>query len=209
MNQIFLGQPVDAIKTWFTTQFPSWPTYTTLKFKNGTTQTKEINGVATQENIGSNDIFDTLTYCQLGKNVTSIRSFAFYNCSSLTSINIPSSVTSIGENAFLNCYSLTSVDLPNSVALILYNTFSDCSSLPSIDIPSSVTKIENNAFQNCTSLSSITIPNSVTSIGDYTFSGCSSLTSVIFENRTLDKITALSNYPWDIPNTSAIKPGIS
>ena len=52
MNQIFLGQPSDYIKNWLITKVPTWPTYTTLKFKNGTTQTKEINGTATWKNIG-------------------------------------------------------------------------------------------------------------------------------------------------------------
>ncbi|MDY5666424.1 MAG: leucine-rich repeat protein, partial [Alloprevotella sp.] len=38
--------------------------------------------------------------------VTSIESYAFYDCSALTAINIPSSVTSIGDNAFSNCDAL-------------------------------------------------------------------------------------------------------
>ena len=41
--------------------------------------------------------------------VTSIRSYAFYGCSSLTSVTIGESVTSIGDDAFYKCSSLTSI----------------------------------------------------------------------------------------------------
>ena len=43
-----------------------------------------------------------------GKAVTSIGYCAFWDCSSLTSIEIPDSVTSIGYQAFSSCSSLTS-----------------------------------------------------------------------------------------------------
>ena len=215
MNQIFLGEPVDAIKTWFTTEFPSWPTYTTLKFKDGTTQTKEINGAATWENIGvksdqfDNGSNDTLTYCQLGTNVTSIGQAAFWACSSLTSISIPNSVTEIEDSVFCDCRSLISANIPNSVTSIKEQLFYNCYSLTSVTIPNSVTKIGNTIFFNCSSLISISIPASVTSMSYGIFGYCSSLTSVIFEGKTMDEITAMVNYPWSIKNTSIIKPGIS
>lgn len=38
-----------------------------------------------------------------GYDVTSIAPFAFYNCSSLSSINVPNSVKTIGDGAFYFC----------------------------------------------------------------------------------------------------------
>ena len=102
----------------------------------------------------------------------------FKNNKAITSISIPSSVTSIGSYAFYNCSSLTSVEIPSSVTSIGSDAFQYCRSLTSIEIPSSVTSIGSDAFYGCSSLTSIEIPSSVTSIGEDAFSGCSSLTSI-------------------------------
>ena len=64
-----------------------------------------------------------------GKSVTSIGQYAFYNCSSLTSITIPNSVTSIGGYAFSDCSSLTSIAIPSSVTSIGIWAFEHCTSL--------------------------------------------------------------------------------
>ena len=114
--------------------------------------------------------------------LTSIGAFAFWNCTSLTSITNPNSVTSIGSEAFYGCSGLTSVTIPNSVTSIGNSAFRYCSALTSITIPNSVTSIGDDAFCGCSGLTSITIPNSVTSIGDWAFLGCSGLTSVTIGN---------------------------
>ena len=80
-----------------------------------------------------------------------INNYAFYNCSSLTSVTIGSGVTSIGNSAFNNCSSLTSITIPEGVTSIGDNAFEYCSSLTSIKIPNSVTSI-GDAFYRCSSL---------------------------------------------------------
>ena len=117
--------------------------------------------------------------------VTNIGGYAFYLCSSLTSINIPEGVTNIGEYAFYQCSSLTSINIPEGVTSIGVYVFSRCSGLTSITIPESVKTIENFAFQYCSSLTSINIPEGVTSIGRYTFGDCSGLISIIIPEPNL------------------------
>ena len=129
--------------------------------------------------------------------VTSIGSFAFYNCTSLTSIDLPN-VTSIGEYAFYNCKSLTSIDLPN-VTSIGNSAFRDCNSLTSIDLPN-VTSIQYGTFRSCTSLTSIDCPN-VTSIGTEVFYSCNKLTSIIIRTNTICTLNS-TNVFYNTPISS-------
>ena len=153
--------------------------------------------------------------------ITEIKSYTFYNCSSLTSVTIGDSVTSIGGRAFENCNSLTtfygkfasadnrcliidgvlkvfapagltSYTIPDSVTSIGKDAFSYCRSLTSVTIPDSVTSIEEGAFSGCSGLVSIIIPNSVASIGEGAFSGCSGLASATIPNG----VTTIGSYAF-------------
>lgn len=142
---------------------------------------------------GDIDIPDHATFNGKTYSVTSIGSYAFRDCSGLTSVTIPNSVTLIDESAFTSCSGLTSVTIPNSVTSIGRGAFAYCSSLPSIIIPNSVTSIGSYAFDHCTALTSINIPNSVTSIGMNAFWYCSSLTSINIPNS----VTSIDDFAFE------------
>ena len=114
----------------------------------------------------------------IGDCVTSIGSYAFYGCSSLTSVTIPDGLTSISVYVFFDCTGLISVKIPDSVSSIGNYAFIECSSLTSVTIPDGVTSIGDGVFKYCHSLTSVTIPDSVTSIGTAAFSYCYSLISL-------------------------------
>ncbi len=122
----------------------------------------------------------SLTSVVIPEGVTYIREKAFYNCSGLTSVVIPEGVTSIGHYAFYNCSGLTSVVIPEGVTSIGNDAFYNCSGLTSVMISEGVTSIGASAFYNCSGLTSVVIPEGVTYIGSYAFKGCSGLTSVVF-----------------------------
>ena len=124
----------------------------------------------------------------LPNKVTKISSYAFCNCSGLTSVTIPNSVTSIENYAFDDCTGLTNIAIPNSVTSIGYSAFSGCTGLTSVTIPNSVTSIGNYAFSQCSGLTNVSISNKVTSLS-YTFKDCTKLTSITIP----ESVTSISN----------------
>ena len=139
--------------------------------------------------------------------VTSIGSYAFSNCSGLTSITIPDNITNIGSYAFVGCNSLTKVNIKDiakwcsiSFDSNLASPFNSEASLYLNDIlvtelviPSGVTSIGTYAFSFCSSITSLTIQDSVTSIGSSAFSHCSNLTNVTIGSG----VTSIEQYAFN------------
>ena len=168
-----------------------------------------LNGEMTIPDVVTN-VNDGISY-----QVTSIGEYAFYECTGLTSVEIPNSVTSIGDNAFAKCTGLKSVKIPNSVTSIGLCAFDGCKGLKSVEIPNSVTSIGEYAFRGCTGLKSLTIGNLVESIGGFAFYHCSSVTSLTIPNSVksigdgafagctgLTEITSFANSAPQIENTT-------
>ncbi|MBQ3116535.1 MAG: leucine-rich repeat domain-containing protein [Clostridia bacterium] len=129
---------------------------------------------------------------------TIIRKYAFYQCTSLRSIEIPNSITRISQSAFYGCNSLKSIALPfinigfkGESSTYLGYIFAYEHASQNDFVPTTLktvvitggTSIGDYTFSYCKSLTNIVIGNSVTSIGYRAFSGCSSLASISIGNN--------------------------
>ena len=108
-------------------------------------------------------------------------------------VSVPSSVTSIQEYAFYNSSSLETIDLSkaNINSLPAY-CFYNCDSLKEIDIPSNITSLGNYCYQSCNGdyLTTLSVPNLVTSLGEGCFSGMDRITKATLGTG----ITAIPRY---------------
>lgn len=136
--------------------------------------------------------------------VTTVRNFAFADCSNLTSIIMSENLNWILDDAFLRCSKLTSVDLPNSLFHFGYDSFGECTSLTTITIPSSVYSIGNCSFQGCKNLIAIHVKSPIPCTFDNSypdvFNGLSTNTCVLYVPRGAK--TAYQNAPqwWYFKN---------
>ena len=89
--------------------------------------------------------------------MTSIGSYAFKDCESLTSIDLPMGLVSMGEYCFANTR-LTAIDLPETLSSLRRGCFSSCINLTEIVIPDSISQIAQSTFANCTGLKTVTMP---------------------------------------------------
>ncbi|MBP3871858.1 MAG: leucine-rich repeat domain-containing protein [Faecalicoccus sp.] len=142
------------------------------------------DSVVINKYIGSNDTV-YVPYKIEDKMVTSIGNNAFTS-TAVKIVVLPNSVTSLGSFVFGRCQSLTTVVLPNTITDMAMSTFSQCKSLKTVELPLSITDVPNMAFENCTSLTNVTIPEGVKTIGMGAFSSTTSLRNLKLPS-TLEK----------------------
>lgn len=129
-------------------------------------------------------------------NITHINTSMFYNCESLTKININDNIITIDADAFTNCLNLTSVLISNTSSLknINKNAFKGCEKLTELHLPSNLTHIGTSAFENCISYkgddNGLIIPNTLNTMGI----SC-------FKNSGVEKVTISSNLT-EIPDST-------
>ena len=146
-----------------------------------------------------------------------IGSYAFYDCSGLTSLTIPAGITSIHSLAFQYCSGLKEVRICINDNLDTYLTkghpyipvdykYIDCDikyyindkEITSIEIPSNVTTLGDYVFQGRRGLTSLNLPAGITSltlptgistgVDNGPFNGCSGLTSIYVYAEKVPKI---------------------
>lgn len=108
----------------------------------------------------------------------SIGEYAFFQCSSLQSVELSPDILNIGRYAFENCFSLQAIVLPQGITRIEDGTFVNCTSLAYVDVASDLTYVGESAFASCENLASVYLGNVITDISSSAFSNCKSLTSV-------------------------------
>ena len=130
--------------------------------------------------IGDFSFYDcgSLSQVQLPASITSIGQYAFENCSSLKSINIPVGVTRIGEHAFGECIDLTKMEVPATVKEMGAGVFGGCNSLTDIKLNEGLGALGTEAFTRCSALESIVVPGSVKNIDPWAFSYCIALKDI-------------------------------
>ena len=169
-------------------------------FKNCPIQTLNLKRQYTYASGGTlfsgNSYLQTLT---IGRNVSSIGSYDFADCSGLTNVTLEDGATNLifghlgAETVFSGC-PINTLYLGRNIYTGISNSTGATSFSASYKSPFynkttlTVLTVDNNisvvayAFQNCINLKTVSIGNDVISIGGYAFDGCSSLSSVIIGN---------------------------
>lgn len=150
--------------------------------------------------------FDELRYFT---GLENIGSFAFSDCTALTSVTFPQGLISIGTGAFSDCGNISSITIPESVTNIGGRAFEKTAwyvnqpeglvyagkvaykykgTMPgntTIEIEGGTLGIAGEAFEHCSGLNSITIPESVTNIGSHAFYWCNNLSSIAIPSNVI------------------------
>ena len=134
-----------------------------------------------------------------------------YDVESIKSVIIEDGITSIGSYAFFQCTKLTNITIPDGVKVIGSFAFYECKSLTSITIPDSVTSIGVSAFYDCYNLTNITIPDNVIDIGQCAFDSCYNIeyneydNALYLGNAKNPYVVLMKAKKWDIESCSIQK----
>lgn len=120
--------------------------------------------------------------------------------------DVPTTVVSIADSAFYQNTSLRSVNLPEGLISIGNGAFS-FSGLSSVAIPNSVVSIGQRAFAECIQLCRVTFGTGLDSIGDYAFFGCQSIEAASFAGSPPSNVGTMMFYYYISSTECAIVNG--
>lgn len=126
--------------------------------------------------------FNPIENLTIQEGVEVIGYYAFYLCTSLTSISLPNTIVRIDANAFEFCNNLEEIEIPDSVKYINSLAFNNCTKLKKVVLPKTLEEIRRQCFGVCVNLQEIVIPDTVRMIQLYAFYNCQELTKIEIPN---------------------------
>ena len=147
------------------------------------------------ESAFENTVINSVEF-EKGSELKTIKESAFKGCSNLKSIVIPASVTTIGTFAFWDCTNLTSVTFEEGSELETLNDLFKNTCITEFTIPKSVTEIAPWAFIGLSSLTKVVFEDdsNVTVLPTQLFDGCYNLTTVYFGKNS--KIKTIDDWAF-------------
>jgi hypothetical protein len=137
-----------------------------------------------------------------GAGITSVGTYAFYNCTKLSQITLSENLVSIGSRAFHGCTNLAGITLPESVTFIGGSAFARCpnivftvtgsGSLSLLDGGRALVWDGTELLAYPSASGSITLPENVTSVGGYAFNGCTGLVQITLP----ENVTSVGDYAF-------------
>ena len=134
--------------------------------------------------------------------ITELPEKCFWDCTALTSVQLPSTLTGIANYAFSSCTGLKQIVIPEGVVSVGAYAFSGCTGLTQITLPSTLERIEDYAFTTCNSVTQIRIPASLRYVGGGGFANWNSLVQVHISDMDAWCAIEFEDY-WANPMTSA------
>ncbi len=115
--------------------------------------------------------------------LTEIRSYAFYNCKTLKSVELPESVEAIGVFAFYGCSNLENFTFTSKLNTIGNNAFENCLKFTNVDL-TNVNNVGSFAFSN-SGVKTLKTSQSLSSWGNCVFQN-SAVTDVYIANKVTE-----------------------
>ncbi|MDE7332394.1 MAG: leucine-rich repeat protein [Lachnospiraceae bacterium] len=138
---------------------------------------KPEDGVFAQQN--------NITNLSVGVNIRGISDYAFYNCSTLSSVKLNNGLETLGNGAFAGCFRLEKCEIaPNANILAIgKDAFYNCRALTSFTVPIGLQALGDCCFENCVNLQEISFGGDgkdvgLRLLGNHLFRGCSNLKGI-------------------------------
>ncbi|MBQ2979151.1 MAG: leucine-rich repeat protein [Bacteroidaceae bacterium] len=141
----------------------------------------------------------------IGANLISAETLGYYSfsyCSQLQSVTFNDNLQVIPDGCFYNCPSLTTVDMPASLVTVEDSAFYYCA-IREVILPAGVTTIGSSAFYRCP-IVTLSLPSTLETIEDYAFY---SNTLVTVYSRMVSPIT--TNAFYNVQSATLYVPALS